>query len=527
MPPAAGHNDTVQRTLQIGIDLQRDRHFIDAERIYQSVLRKDPRNADALNLMGTLAVEAKDFDAAQTYFQKAIRRTPRNALFLNNMGSLLLRLKRNKEAQQHLTKALNAKPDFVEAMCNLAKAQKLMMRGAEAERILQKALKVDPNSLKAKLGLADLLIDNGRPDNAAVIFQEVLAQDDGHVEALVGLAATRKFEPDAPEVDLVLRRIEQPGTTDTDLNSLHHAAGKMLNDQKRYDEAINHFSTAKTFGNGTFKLDRHTDFYTSMIDTFTPAFFADRADYGSPSDRPVFIVGMPRSGTTLTEQICASHPDVYGAGELTEIHVIARALGYDPANPNRLAVGIAAMSKRDCAKLADQYLSHLKQRDRKSMRVVDKMPHNYEFLGLIALMFPNATIINCNRDPMDNCLSCFMHKFSESHGYNADLDTVGQYYREYRRLMDHWLTVLPADILHMQYEETVGDLDARARSLIDFAGLPWDPACLSFHTTERTVRTPSRWQVRQPIYTTSIKRWTRYGDAVAPLKSALRDLVVD
>jgi tetratricopeptide (TPR) repeat protein len=518
-------DDNNLRTLQAGIDLQRDGKFLEAERLYQTVLRAQPRNADALNLMGTLAIEANDSETALDYFQKALRREPRNPVFLNNMGNLLLRLKQNKKARQYLLKAIQAKPNFVEALCNLGRAHKLLLNGVEAEKLIRKALVFEPTSLMARLALADLLIDNGDAGSAAQLYEGMLAEYPDNIEALAGLAATRRFKPDAPEIDLVLQRIKVPDTPDAGLSRLHHAAGKILNDQGRYADAITHFSTAKTFSDTAFDLDRHRAFYDALSGTLTSDFFAERSDFGSHSDRPVFIVGMPRSGTTLTEQICASHPDVYGAGELSEIHAIARSLGHSPAEPSVLVDAMVKMTKRETQKLADRYLSLLKKRNRMAHRVVDKMPHNYELLGLIMLLFPNAKIVNCTRDPMDNCLSCFMHQFSESHGYNADLDTVGRYYREYVRLMDHWRSVLPIPILRMQYEETVANLEGRARAIIDFIGLPWDTATLSFHQTERTVRTPSRWQVRQPIYTTSVKRWTRYGDAIAPLKFALGDLI--
>ncbi|AGI73762.1 hypothetical protein OA238_c38150 [Octadecabacter arcticus 238] len=517
--------DTMLRTLQIGVDLQRDGKYLEAERIYQTVLRTEPRNAQALNLMGTLAIEANETKTALDYFRKALRGAPRDPIINNNMGNLLLRLKQNEKARQYLLKALQAKPNFVEALCNLGKAHRLLLNGVEAERLLRKALDFKPTSLMARQNLADLLIDNGQADAAADMFESLLSEDPGNLEALVGLAASRKFKTDAPELGLILHRIKEQDTPDISLNRLHHAAGKILNDQGRYGDAIAHFSTAKTFQSSEFDIERHRSFYDALSNTLTPEFFAERSDFGSTSDRPVFIVGMPRSGTTLTEQICASHPEIYGAGELTEMHEIAASLGHSVAKPTALADAMLKMTKRDTQKLAERYLSVLKKRDRKALRVVDKMPHNYEFLGLITLIFPNAKIVNCNRDPMDNCLSCFMHQFSESHGYNADLVTVGRYYREYDRLIKQWQTVLPNKILRMQYEDTVENLEHRARTLIDFIGLPWNPASLSFYETERTVRTPSRWQVRQPIYTTSIKRWARYGDAIAPLRSALGDLV--
>ncbi|HKG73146.1 MAG TPA: sulfotransferase, partial [Aestuariivirgaceae bacterium] len=192
---------------------------------------------------------------------------------------------------------------------------------------------------------------------------------------------------------------------------------------------------------------------------------------------------------------------------------------------HRWRQSITELTGSRCKQFAQRYLTELDRHSRTALRVVDKMPHNFMLLGFFALLFPKARIVHCRRDPMDNCVSIYTHRFNAAHGYSTDMKILGLYYREYRRLMDHWRKVLPLRMFELQYEEMIANQEAMSRKLIDFAGLEWDDACLSFHDTERTVRTLSRWQVRQPIYTTSVKRWKKYEEFLDPLQEGLGDLV--
>jgi tetratricopeptide (TPR) repeat protein len=529
MPKLTGpiklHGIQIQRALQQGIALQHDRRFPEAEYQYQLVLYNDPQNTEALNLLGTVAIEAKSITVAIDYMGKAVKLAPKNPIYRNNLGNAYLQQQNFVFAKKHLRKAIELDRKFIEPLCNLGKAYKLMLKGPEAEKFYQRALKIKPTSEMALVGIAELIIDNGRPLDAAVYFRKALQNNPNCVEALCGLAVTQKFKPGAPEANMIKTQIKRPNSSPHNLILLHHAAGKILNDQGEYQQAIAHFSTAKTFSQNKFDMKSHQQLYDSFIACFNAEFFATRQNFGNPTTRPVFIIGMPRSGTTLTEQICASHPDVYGAGELGHIRKIANKLGFGDADPQIFIDQMRNMTKEKSQTLAQEYLQKLKNINTGTLRIVDKMPHNYEFMALITLLFPNAKIINCNRDPMDNCLSCFMHNFSEFHGYNADLTTIGLYYRQYHHLMSHWNDALPVPILTMQYENIVSDLKKQARALIDFLDLDWNDACLSFHETDRTVRTPSRWQVRQPIYTSAVNRWKHYGDSLIPLQNALGELV--
>lgn len=517
--PTAG--EPAEKTLQRGIDLQRRKRFREAEFCYQTVLRTQPKNAMALNLMGTLAIEAEHHDAAIAYMERAVKLEPDNAIFRNNLGNAYNVTGNVDKARRHLRKAIELDGGLIEALCNLGRSYRSQLEGDIAEGFYRQALAIDGQSVMALAGMGDLLTDIGRPAEAVECFSKALAIDPGHVEALAGMALARRAVKDDPTLPLVLKRLELPTATDRERVVLHHAAGKMLNDQREYGPAIRHFARAKAISGNDFDIDRHTQLYDSFIDTFDAGFFKTRASLGNPSRRPVFIVGMPRSGTTLTEQICASHRDIYGAGELSTIRSLAGELGFDKLDPAIFTKGMAALTAAKAKELGSKYLDDLSRRNSKARLVVDKMPHNFELLAFISLILPNARIIHCRRDPMDNCASCFMHNFSEAHGYNADLTKLGQYYRQYDRLMRHWTKVIPLNIHDMPYEETVADFENRARGLIGFLGIEWDDACLRFNETERTVRTPSRWQVRQPIYSSSVERWKLYGDALDPLKAAL------
>jgi hypothetical protein len=284
---------------------------------------------------------------------------------------------------------------------------------------------------------------------------------------------------------------------------------------------------SKEAAKAAYDLKAYKEFVDRMIATFDRAFFASRMGFGHASDIPVFVIGMPRSGTTLTEQILASHPRIWGAGERSDFGDILKEMQFDAIRSPNFPQSIRGVPAKSIREVGSRYVGSIGRGAGKALRVVNKMPHNFEYLGLIALALSKAKIIHCRRDPLDNCLSCFMQSFNESHAYNRDLETLGLYYRQYHRLMEHWKAVLPAKIFDLPYEDMVAQQETMSRALIEFVGLEWDDACLAFHDTERSVSTPSRWQVRQPIYKSSLKAWRAYEKHLAPLKEALGDLAVE
>jgi hypothetical protein len=265
----------------------------------------------------------------------------------------------------------------------------------------------------------------------------------------------------------------------------------------------------------------HAAYVDRLIATFTPAYFEQVRGFGLDTDVPIFVVGMMRSGTTLVEQILASHPLVYGAGERIELGLLASGL------PRRLGVAdeypecVRHLDRATVQAVATTVLQGLQERSDGARHVVDKMPLNFLGLGLIATLFPKARIIHCQRDPVDTCLSCYLRNFAASFTFTYDLQHLGLYYRQYERLMAHWRAVLPLPIFELRYEELTAEPETHTRQLLAFCGLPWDERCLRFHETERPVRTASMLQVRQPMYRSAVGRWQRYEKHLSPLLAAL------
>jgi hypothetical protein len=325
--------------------------------------------------------------------------------------------------------------------------------------------------------------------------------------------------------DLALERIEQlTSSTNTPpqvRQALHFAAGEFLDRQEKYDAAFEHFHRANALSGLRFDASAHA----AHIDGLIRAYSAEamkalpRATHGS--QRPVFIVGMPRSGTSLVEQILSSHPAVFGAGELNDVNALAAQLPehLHTRQPYPACLGELTGARLDT--LAAGYLRRLQDLDAQASRVTDKMPHNYLHLGLINLLFPEARVIHCTRDPRDTCLSIYFQSFSPAHSYATNLANLGFYFREYLRLMEHWRRVLEVRMMEVNYEELVADVEGVSRRMVAFCGLDWDPACLEFQASGRRVSTASYEQVRQPVYTRSAGRWRHYARHLEPLFQAL------
>lgn len=487
------------------------------------VLARTPNHPLALYILGTIYLGYDD-EKALRYFARAVGEEPNNPYYHLSLAETYLKLSEFSPAIKHMEHALKLQPDLVEALCALGRAYNEFDQPEMALPLFEKALKLNRDHPKVRVGLAGALTSLGRMDDAAVYLKEAIERRVSLPAAYSDLVQTKKFTEEPAELQPILGELRNPKLDSEGAEKLHYAAGKVLNDLKRYEEAFHHFRKAKQASGYTFDIDFYRRWVDSMIETFTPEMLAARVGYGNPSEVPVFVVGMPRSGTTLTEQICASHPEVHGAGELSKLRRVANALERRTSSAGDLGQSVMSITRDLSTVLAQEHLSYLKERAPTALRIVDKMPHNFQLIGLIGLLFPNARVIHCRRDAIDNCVSCFVLKFSEAHGYNCDLQTLGLYYREYDRLMQHWNKVFPGLIFENRYETLVEDQEAQSRRLIEYLGLPWDDACLRFFDRDGSVNTPSRWQVRQPIYKSSVKRWKNYENEIQPLIESLGDL---
>lgn len=495
----------------------------DAERVYRAVLAKVPNQPDALNLLGVLAGEAGRYEIAISMMQQAAQNRPKDPAILNNIGNTLSKAYRHEEAADYFERALAYNPEFPEALINLGRALRFCDRHEEAKLAFERHIQVKGPSPAATAGIARVYVDQGKFAEAEAIARELIQRYPEGSSGYVTLANARKAKKGEPEIEQVEELIRRKREANSkDLRGLYYAAGKMCDDVGRFDDAFAYFDEANKTSDLVYN---HADLVkrrNEVMATFTPAFFANHSKSGVQSERPVFIVGMPRSGTTLCEQVLAAHPQVHGAGELESIPRLWReANDLAPGQAPVLPESVKALSWYAVEMLANRYLRELNDHSRTAARVINKMPHNFEQLGFIALMFPKAKIIHCRREPLDSSLSIWTQNFNDAHSYARDMYDLGRNYREYLRLMEHWKRVLPIPVLDVVYEDMVSNQEEVSRRIVDFLGLEWDDRCLAFHKVDRPVLTASAWQVRQPIYTGSKERWRNYEKHLGPLLRGL------
>ena len=472
---------------------------------YRRALEIEPQFAEAHNNFGNLWLELGRIDEALASYRRALKIDPNLAGAHNNLGNGLRSLGELEDAAASYGRALEINPDFAEAHCNLGVTLRLQGNTAAAQASCRRALEINPQSAAALVALADSSGDMGHFAQAEALFTRAIAIQPDLPEAWAGLARSRKMTVADAAWVAQAQRIAAKGLPPRHEISLRHAIGKYFDDVQDFDQAFANFRRANELtSRRRAKHDRAQ--LTRTVDHITRSWDRNRVSRrtgANESERAVFIVGMLRSGTSLVEQILASHSAVFGAGELTYWSAASAAHAASPGN--------AEMSDRSLRTLADDYLRSLVKLSNGALRVVDKMPTNFPFLGLIHAALPNARIIHMQRHPLDTCLSIYMQPFETAVSYANDLDDLAHYYSEYLRLMDHWRATLPAHvILDVPYEGLVSDQEAWTRRMLDFIGLPWDPRCLDFHRTERTVLTASKWQVRQKLNASSIGRWRHY-----------------
>ncbi len=532
----------------------------EAEPLYRRLLEVAPDNADALHHLGLLLQQRGDLEEAILLLTRAVADRPNDAVCHNNLANMLKEQGKPAEAISAYQAAIRHKPDYANAYFNLADllldqaelqaavecyrhvlrlspedaeawnglgaALRHQQRLAEAMEAFRTALQIKPDYPDAHNNLGLVHATLGDLEAARACYRQAIELDADYTQAYENLAKSRRYGPaDGDEIAHLQALVDSPELSESAQVSLHFALGKMLDDCGACEEAFGHYQQANVLKRKTvdFDRERYVAAISQTITTFSSHFFEQCQISGHPSELPVFIVGMPRSGTTLVEQIIASHPQVFGADELPHIEVIAATL------PGRLQTDhpypqCATLIDPPLARsLADSYLEKLRAIGGDAERVSDKMPGNFFYLGLIALMFSNARIIHCRRDPMDVCLSIYFRRFAYGHGYAYDLTDIAVHYRQYQRLMQHWHEVLPLEICDVQYEELVANQASESRRLIDYCGLPWDDRCLEYYENDRPVQSMSNWQVRQPIYTDSIQRWKRYEKHLDELKQALAE----
>lgn len=460
----------------------------EAERAFRDALCLQPGNADTLHALGVLLSRSDQFEEARSCQERALALRPDHPQTLAALGFLLRRAGNLPAAVNACRRAVRSAPGFAEGWIGLGNALRSLGQFSEAISSYRRALAINPDAAEAQRGLT-----------------------------LTGAAPT---PVEIARLTVLLRSVD---AAVSDRVSAGFALGRALGDQDRYDEAFAHYAQANAlFRQAEAEAGRRFDAealrrqIARIIETCTADVLRPRFEAAVPSELPVFIVGMPRSGTSLIEQIVASHSRVFGAGELAEVGRIAARLR---------SGGVTEIPLRDPAEarcLAEAHLDRLRALaggdGEERSRIVDKMPDNIFELGLIAALFPGARVILARRDPRDTCLSCFFQRFGGSTQlFSYDLLDCGRRYLEQERLVAHWRQVLPLRMIEVEYETLVANLEAESRRLIKFLDLPWEATCLEFHRTDRAVLTASSWQVRQPLYTRSVGLWRAYRAHLGPL----------
>ena len=522
---AGGHNN-------LGVALQDLGRFDEAVASYRRAIQFKPDFAAAHNNLGGVLKELGHLDGAAVSYRRAIQFKPDFAEAHNNLGGVLKELGQLDGAVASYRKALELKPDYAEALSNLGIVMRELGHQDDEVECYRRALEIDSECINAMLGIGHVCMENGDMAEAENLFRKALEIKNDDVEARCLLVQVNKVKAGDENLAALLA-MEVAARNDLSpmpynkAISLHFALGKCFDDIGDYDRAFPHFIDGCKLKRATFGYDagQTTQYFTDIMRIFNQATIESMRGGGNPSRLPVFVLGMPRSGTTLTEQIIASHPEVYGAGELPDLMAIAQrdVAGTGMVFPDN----IPALDRAGLAGWASDYVAGLRGRAPDARRITDKMPANFLAIGLIHVMLPNAKIIHVKRNPVDTCLSCFMQLFSHKQEYSYDLSELGRYYADYARLIEHWRNVLPTGaFLEVQYEDIVADQEAQARRMIAFCGLDWNDACVDFHKNKRSIRTASKSQVRQPIYKSSVERWRPYEKFLGPLLDALGDLAL-
>jgi len=506
--------DDAESQSNLGAALRRYGRFDEAVVCLRRALMMRPDLAEVWNNLGNAERDLGHFDAAIVAWEEALRLKPGFAKAHNNLGNVLLDLGRLEQAAASYRRALVCDANYAEAHCNLGSVLRQQARPTEAQEHCERALALDPNYAAAVIMLAHLRSDRGEFAEAKTLLERVIAVDPNCAEAWAALAGCHRMSrEDAGWLAGAMRIADRAAPRDE--VPLRFAIGKYLDDVGDYHDAFHSYRRAND--QAKRHRPRHdqsllTAGIDRLLQTHTADWVCRTRSTSVLSERPVLIVGMPRSGTTLAEQIIAAHPHVHGAGELP----------YWNSAASRHAAATDGWGDASPEALADDYLALLGDIAPGASRVVDKMPANFMFLGLIHAAVPRARIIHLERNPIDTCLSIYFQNFGPAHSYATDLHDLTHYYREYRRIMDHWRRVLPAGvILDVPYEELVHHPEHWSRAMVEHIGLPWDARCLDFQDTARIVSTFSKWQARQPINTASVERWRRYEKFVGPLRSLL------
>ena len=506
-----------------------DDRLPEAERLIKHHLKTAPTDVAAIRMLAELATRIGRYRDAEALLQHCLELAPSFTGARHNLAIVLHRQNKAEAALAHIERLLAEDPADPNYRNLMAAALSLVGEYARAIALYEGVLAERPGEPKVWLSYGHALKTAGRSGHAVAAYRRAVALAPALGEAYWSLANLKTVAFAPAEVDAMTAALERPQLGDEDRLHLHYALGKALEDDGDFAGSFGHYAAGAHIRRGQvdYDADETTRQARRTKALFTPQFFAERRGAGSQSEAPIFVVGLPRSGSTLIEQILASHSAIEGTMELPEIVSIARELAGDKG-ASAYPESLADLTGAELAALGERYLERTRiQRKAGKPFFIDKMPNNFLHVGLIRLILPNAMIIDARRHPMGACFSAFKQHFARGQHFSYDLAELGRYWRDYAGLIDHFDTAQPGAVLTVRYEDVVDRTEAEVRRLLAFCGLAFEPACLAFHETQRAVRTASSEQVRRPIYREGLDQWRSYAPHLGALKAALGEAVND
>ena len=507
---------------------QREGRLEDAEKVLRELLAGDPDNSKALRMLGMIALDANRFKAARRMLERAVELAPGSVLGWNDLANFHLKQDRYDEALKSVQRAVDLDPKMVHSYVMRGNILTKAQRHEESLVAYRKALEISPINAGALSGMAHVLKTIGRQEESVETYRKCIRAHPHFGEAYWSLANLKTFEFDDEEVQVMENMIGQEKLPDESKVNFFLSLGKHFENEKDYDQAFENYRQ----GND---LRRQYEIYDPvqtqvihdrLINVFNREFFEARAGSGDPDQAPILVVGLPRSGSTLIEQILASHSMVEGTMELPDLSRTIGELNKYGKGKVEYPEATLSLSLEDTQTLGKAYLDSTMRYRSDKPYFIDKMPNNFSSVGFLHLILPNAKVINAQRHPLDSCLGCYKQLFFKGQSWTYDQYEIGQYYLQYQRVMEHWRKVLPAKVLDVQYEQMVVDQEAQTRRILEHCGLPWEDQCLRFYETERAVNTASSEQVRQPIYTKSVNFWRNYESKLGELIEILEPLLL-
>src|ERR1700730_2198301 len=496
-----------------------------SERMFREILMADASHVAALCGLAALSLDADVPNDAERMLRHALKQSAHIPLAWRGLGSALVALGRLEEADAAARHAAKIEPDHPQAWITIASVSTRLMHQQEALEAYERAARLQPQEVRLRMTIGHAQKTLGRRPESEAAYKAALAMDPGLAEAWWSLADLKNYTFSETEVAAMQRLLASDKRGRTTEAQLHFALGKACEQRRQYADAFAHYAQGNALRrlDAPFDIERFERRCERIRAFFDKAFFAKRAGTGDPSGAPIFIIGLPRSGSTLVEQILASHSQVEGTMELPNILIITRE--FDAMAPARdgYPETMREVSAMHLTTLGARYLAQTAPLRHGPQPFTDKLPNNFSHIGLIHAILPRATLIDARRHPMDACFSTFKQYFAVGQTFSYDLEDLGRYYRCYLSLMDHWDAVLPGKVLHLQYEDLVRDPEANIRRLLEHCGLPFEAACLAFYELGRPVRTASAEQVRQPLYTSAVGHWRHFAGELEPLRRALGD----